>query len=165
MWLVLAVTGMAGASTGLCLSAVVGHRREVAAFVLPLVVLMQMVCSLQVAVGGDKSLVAYEQSFTLKYPSALKQNPEDQDSGSQPQCAVVFASYSTISRYSDIALRSFGYWEDDHEKFGSVNEPEGLSARWWCCRAIATLVLMKVVMVGLGILVLKLQPRVVAIQR
>ena len=57
---------MAGASIGLCLSAVVGRRHEVAAFMLPLVVLLQMVCSLQVAVGGDKSVVAYEQHFTLK---------------------------------------------------------------------------------------------------
>ena len=125
---------------------------------------MQMVCSLQVAVGGDKSLVAYEQSFTLKYPSALKQNSENQDSGSQPQSAVVLVSYLTISRYADTALRSFGYWERDYAKFGSVNDPEGLSARRWCCLAIATLVLMTVSMSALAIVVLMLQPRVVAIR-
>ncbi len=93
---VLVVTALAGVTLGLCLSAAAGRRREAATFLLPLVMIAQLVFSVPVALpdaARDGVVSAY-----------LKFQP------SEPAVRLAaYASWCTISRPADVALRTWSY--------------------------------------------------------
>ena len=79
----------------------------------------------------------------------FKQHDARSDAG-RPNLAAVYCSYLTISRYADIALRSFSYRNQDAQAFlGTAEPPAGRAApqerfgyaRWrreatWCLAAL-----------------------------
>ncbi len=95
---ILSVTATAGVSLGLCLSALAGRKKETATFLLPLVMIAQLVFSVPVgypATANDTLFIAYKENFT----------PSDKQSGLAARISML-----TISRPADMALRA---WSND----------------------------------------------------
>jgi|GEM_PF-5308771 len=110
----LVPVSLAAAGLGLLISALSRRSRPAANFILPLVMMAQIVFSVQIAVPGNLSLKeAYRDFQLLRSPLVA-----DSEQVSRPSFTVVAASYFTLSRYGDIALRSFSYHEKnpvDHQ--------------------------------------------------
>jgi hypothetical protein len=134
---------MASASMGLLISAAVGRNRQLAAAVLPLVMMVQIVFSAEICGDGGSLDNAY-----------------GTETSAQP---ALWMTYGTLSRYGDIALRSFAYRHDDYQAYldrDSLSAPlQERGGRYASQRRTATLVLLAAA-VGLsaaagGILVLQ----------
>ena len=118
-WLTLLAVAAIGIALGLCLSAVANRRKELATFLLPLLMIGQIVFSVPVAVGrpNDSLEVAYRQfsgpSLRLgglqTDGAQASRKPVAPDKVSR---GAVLLSYLTASRYGDIALR--GINEETH---------------------------------------------------
>jgi len=123
----LVLTGWAATGMGLCLSALCKDNRALANFLLPLVMMVQIVFSVHVATDEGKSFLykVYGKFHWGHYDTEGKgirahQWREEKD-GSNPQwhhktaysqnpsLAAARCSYLTITRYADILLRSFAY--------------------------------------------------------
>jgi len=130
----LAATGL-----GLFISALSKTSRPAANFILPLVMMAQIVFSVQIAIGGDKSLKEAYREFQLPRPQQV--SAAGQENG--PPAAVVVASYVTLSRYGDIALRSFAY--------SSLSKLEDFRRERWTAlgRLLALSVALPILAVGL----------------
>ena len=184
-WVVvtLSIVGLSGVALGLAISALVQDRKTTANFLLPLVMILQIVFSVQVAGGEQNSSLAfaYEKGFQLHrcantptcqrrarrwYPESgiwlcdrcdylfrklqttdgeekntaelLKRVCEKRASEPEkdvrpdsklPNMASVLASYLTLSRYADIALRSFAYHETENNASRLVR-PDDESEYW-----------------------------------
>jgi hypothetical protein len=107
---------------GLLISAASGHKRHVASFILPLVMMAQIVFSAHVAGEGEGSVHEAYRALDLDRRLA---------SG---------CSRLTISRWADVALRSFAYQRTDYAVFRGTEEDRlglrtGNSAQrylaWW----------------------------------
>ena len=116
---VLLVTGTAGVALGLCLSALAGRRKESATFLLPLVMIAQLVFSVPVACPD-----AARDSVNSAY---AKFHPRESN-----VCLAACASYLTISRPADLALRSFSYHPPDDSPDGKTNH-----GRWGLLELVA----------------------------
>lgn len=103
----LLLTGWASVGTGMVISAGAGHNPALANFLVPLAMMLQIVFSIQVAGQRDADLHRAYDTF---------------HSGRAAQ-----VSYLTISRYADIALRSFSYWKRDYYAFA---EPDSVEAQY-----------------------------------
>ncbi|HEX7380258.1 MAG TPA: ATP-binding cassette domain-containing protein [Pirellulales bacterium] len=163
----LVLVGMAGAGVGLLISAVAGRQRPIANFLLPLVMIAQIVFSVQIA-APDTAKEALEicygefhfhQCASGRHAQGRRAErwfaettPPSGDTGAattagwlcgdcsidgargaapdpdddrrldamRPNLFASLASYLTISRYGDIALRSFAYFPahaDDARRF------------------------------------------------
>lgn len=111
-WLTLFLVAAIGVALGLGVSAFANRRKEVATFVLPLLMIGQIVFSAPIAEGrpNDSLDVAYR-NFHWPLPAVVRnQNSNTQldASSTEPKplhrCAAL-CSYFTVSRYGDIALR------------------------------------------------------------
>ncbi len=157
---VLALVGLAGAGMGLLLSAIAGRKREIATFLLPLIVLIQMVCSVQIAVGDRLSLPAAYRSFQLFHRPGPARGAAESDA--VPARPVVAFSYLTVSRPADIALRAFAYSATDAKNFTAPadrSSPETRTARAWHRRALLTLAAFALLFPALAAATLSLQSR------
>lgn len=164
--LVLILIGIAGASLGLLLSAIAGRNRETATFLLPLVILLQIVFSVPIATenGTHNSVASAYAEFHVRRcpcgryatswvqskgrglwvcddcrrratrsdhhgditPPAAGPQGETRVSGqrsNEPVRWSAWASYLTVSRQADLALRTFAYHADDERN----------SAEEWNC--------------------------------
>jgi ABC-type multidrug transport system ATPase subunit len=206
---VLALVAMASMGVGLLLSAVANRNKPLPNLVLPLVMIAQVLFSVQVAGDGKASLHrAYGEfhahrcrvheahegrrraerwlapspggasgelasgwycSDCEKAPNgAKKQMPESdiRQDHLRPNLAASLGSYLTISRYGDIALRSFAYFKDDALAFhGDVSQaPDDrppAQARYgyrrWRVEAISVLALLAVAFPAAAAIVLQRQ--------
>lgn len=161
--LILGLVGWAGLALGLFLSAVAGRYKPVASFLLPLVMIAQIVFSVQVAGRGDAPLhEAYgelnlhrcqgaigcqrraqfwipqedgrwvcDKCQTSQLRATRKPDPAaDRDANRlRPGRWAALASYLTISRYADIALRSFAYHEVDFTSFSNPSTSASYTSR------------------------------------
>ena len=201
LWLVsLAATGI-----GLVISALVGTSTFAANFILPFVMMAQMVFSVHIAGRADHQLqdsygdftvhyccaspdcrrraqmwihsggtgfqwkcaaCASERDGRLRHPNAKEDARENAD---RPNYLAVLASYLTVSRYGDIALRSFAYDRPAYQAFvgpavegsGTTNEPAqrtNYGYPRWRHEAMTMLVLMVVGFPGLAGMILWYQP-------
>lgn len=169
--LYLALVGWAAVGVGLVISAASGSRSVVANFILPLVMMVQIVFSVHVAEPGDASAdvdTAYTRfnarhcrgqagkcSRRVEYRDPVKgdflcsicrRNREENetraagesgdttDSVAHSNIWAAWASSYTLSRYGDMALRSFAYRE-------RPNNSSGIHA-YWEGRALVRLVLL-----------------------
>lgn len=111
-WLTLLVIAAIGVALGLCLSAVANRRKELATFLLPLLMIGQIVFSAPIAVGrpNDSLEVAYRQfsgpfrGFGGQQANGAQASDESVGTDNSPRGAVLLSSL-TASRYGDIALR------------------------------------------------------------
>jgi len=105
----LSLVSLAAAGLGLVISACAGRSRPTANFILPLVMMAQIVFSVQVAGESDADLHVAYQNFRLN---------RDRDNTTKPlPTLVTVASHVTLSRYGDITLRSFAYHQRAYEAF------------------------------------------------
>jgi hypothetical protein len=152
--LLLGLVGWAGLAQGLLLSALAGRHKPIASFLLPLVMIAQIVFSVQIAGRGEAPLhEAYGefnlhgcrgsegclrraqfwlpeaggrwvcdkcQTAQLRAARHVDLLADQQDNRLRPSRWAVLASYLTISRYGDIALRSFAYHETDSAAFSAA---------------------------------------------
>jgi hypothetical protein len=158
---VLALVGLAATGMGLVISAAARRNKPLPNFILPLLMIVQMLFSVQVAGDGNATLHRAYGEFnghTCRVSAAhavrrraerwlaaqaegepgavepgwycsdcenrriagtKKQLPESDTRQNQlrPNLAAAIGSYLTISRYGDIALRSFAYFSDDDHAF------------------------------------------------
>ncbi len=134
-WISFLFVSLAAVSLGLVISAAAKWARsvEVAHFVFPLVMMCQMVLSVQVAGEGDRDLQPAYSSFMWRRAGKTELAAAG-DEGSPTRQLCIAGSYFTVSRYGDLMLRSFAYFDEDYRRFqdsasGSVN------ATWWKCAA------------------------------
>ncbi len=162
----LCLIGFAAVGLGLWISALSGHDKAKANYILPLVMMLQIVFSVEVAGKRDAGLAAAYGEFNLhacardgpdgcqrraqrwtpQYgwlcdkcraaaPGFKRQvNPADDQTENEkrPARLAALASYATISRYGDIALRSFAYNKQDYRAFQRAyqrNNSPGATAR------------------------------------
>jgi len=109
---ILSVTSTAGVSLGLCLSALAGRKKETATFLLPLVMIAQLVFSVPVAYP-DAARDSVQSAYT-KFHWAEKQ-----------VWLAAGLSLLTISQPADMALRAWSYDPPDER----VNERTPYAAR------------------------------------
>ena len=114
---ILSVTSTAGASLGLCLSALAGRKKETATFLLPLVMIAQLVFSVPVA-SPDAARDSVKLAYT-KFHWAEKQ-----------VWLAAGISLLTISQPADMALRSWSYDPPD-EQVNARLTPLGGSPHCW----------------------------------
>jgi hypothetical protein len=76
--------------------------------------MLQIVCSVKVA-GEDTDLDDAYRNFSLLREASRDANGAD----NAPNRFAMLTSYLTISRYSDVALRSFAYFPDYYHKLES----------------------------------------------
>ncbi len=144
-FLILLLVGWAGISLGLCLSALAGRRKETATFLLPLVMLAQIVFSIPIAEHGktQNSVGSAYEEFHVHRCERCHRQPasrwsQDQgwlcdlcrgvkssDNVSPKVRWAAWASYLTISRPADIALRILAY-DDSYGR----SQAAGWSWRW-----------------------------------
>ncbi len=131
----LVLTGWAATGMGLCLSALCKDNRALANFLLPLVMMVQIVFSVHVATDGGKDDLyeVYGEFHWGHYDydaegkgirahewrgeqdgSNLQWHHKNSNSPNSP-LAAARCSYFTITRYADILLRSFAYGRLDHD--------------------------------------------------
>lgn len=164
----LILTSLAAVGLGLVLSSCSGSGRPFASFLLPLVMMQQIVFSAQVAVHGKVELKDVYGDFQVRGCSqagcshrAQHWLPErggwlclncessshrDFDQPSSHWWAALF-SYATLSRHADIILRSFACSATDFEEaMSSSNNKHGWHAtygysrwRWEATMALATM--------------------------
>ncbi|HUY32638.1 MAG TPA: ABC transporter ATP-binding protein [Pirellulales bacterium] len=162
--LVLLLVGLAALGLGLVISAAAKRNKPLPNFILPLVMIAQMLFSVQVAGNGkeefflaygefhahqcrdraahasrrraERWLAVADETAGLepgwycsdcppKKPSKKPLSP-DTDANQdrfRPKLAAALGSYLTISRYGDIALRSFAYFDDDERVFLGESDP------------------------------------------
>ncbi len=105
----LMVIGAAGVSVGLLISASCGRYRRVAGIVLPLVMLAQMVFSVEIAGNGD---IYADSAYThFSWPAWSRGDSKEKTSVSREHADrfPVTMSYLTVSRYGDLAVRRIAY--------------------------------------------------------
>ncbi|MCE9552608.1 MAG: ATP-binding cassette domain-containing protein [Planctomycetes bacterium] len=107
-WWYLMPAGLAAVGMGLLISALAGHSRQAANVILPLVMMFQIVFSVQIAGMGNKTLHAAYLEFSPLTPG---DTPDLVPSSDRPNQAAAWLSYLTISRYADIELRSLVYFQ------------------------------------------------------
>ena len=176
----LFLVGPAGVGLGLCISAVAGRSRPIATSALPLAMMAQIVFSVQVAGNGQASfekaygefnvhkcqvtnacplrpvLWTSEAGFTCCEHEATAESkppkPEDVDqhNAQRPNRWAALASYFTLSRYGDVALRSLAYSAD-----ASIQHDQGYKR--WRTEAVAMLMTMILGLPALAALVLRVQ--------
>ena len=103
VWVCLCLVAVASTAMGLSISAFAGSRALVAAAVLPVVMMIQILFSVPFAVSDEDStnnMSGYHQ---------LAWNPSDENADPKklPLKATSIVSYGTISRYGDQWLRTF----------------------------------------------------------
>jgi hypothetical protein len=131
-YLVLALTEAVSVCLGLLISAVVGNSRQLANFLLPLVMIAQMVFSVRIAGQADKMNAGVEPAY-----QSLADNP----------VADVMSRF-TMSRYADILLRTFLY--DPAQA--------GVPGSWeWLLKAIVAMLFMSTVFVSATLAILRWQ--------
>jgi ABC transport system ATP-binding/permease protein len=207
---VLAILGCAGVALGLFISAAAGRNKEAAALLLPLVMIGQIVFSVQVAGDAGFLEMAYstfhfhrcnvspavwavhwrpdqggwisqeasrvvqqryrdKEEWTANHGLARPLNPvernrileqvrtegvQDDEDVRRPSALVILLSYATLSRYGDIALRSFAYDEGAYRNYLGESGPETKCAEQYdysgwrhsACAAIASIVCAMVLM-------------------
>jgi hypothetical protein len=134
----MVLVGWAAVGLGVLISAVSGRSRPLANFLLPLLMMMQIVFSVVVAGDGDAFLENAYCNFQWGPPIDTHMDRN------QPNVWAARASYITLSRYGDISLRSFAYF----------SRPETSCAFW---EAVATLLAMMFALPALAAAVLCLQ--------
>lgn len=97
---ILIATSVVGVSLGLCLSALAGRKKETATFLLPLVMISQLVFSVPVAYP-DAARDSVESAYTKFHPAETNVR------------LAASISMLTITRPADIALRAMSYDEAD----------------------------------------------------
>ncbi len=107
MWL-LAVS-LSGVGIGLFISAACGRFRKTAGVLLPLVMLAQMVFSVELAGNGDIFVDQAYAPFSLSRPSPEAADSNHEQSRGMAETLPIFISYFTVSRYGDMALRRIAY--------------------------------------------------------
>ncbi len=118
---ILIMTSTAGVSLGLCLSALAGRKQKTATFLLPLIMIAQLVFSVPVAYP-DIARDSVERAYAIFHPTAKTE---------KQVWLAASISLLTISRPADMALRAWSYYPPDEK----VNERTPYAA--W---GIATLV-------------------------
>lgn len=155
----------AGTGVGLLLSAIVGRNRLAAAFVLPLLMMVQIVFSVHVAGNGQRLLHnAYDGHFLSVLFGDAAAGEQSVESAEGP---LMRGSYFTISRWGDIALRSFAYGRMEYEWFATsstpaqsdkTSRPEALPTyRYWRLEAAIVLLSISIALPALTWAVLVIQ--------
>lgn len=129
---ILIATSVVGVSLGLCLSALAGRKKETATFLLPLVMISQLVFSVPVAYP-DATRDSVESAYTKFHPAE----------GNVRLAASI--SMLTITRPADMALRSQSYDEPDeraaeHAKYAAWGAATLLG--WMVALLLITLLLL-----------------------
>lgn len=134
-WVSFLFISWAAVSLGLIISAAAkwAGRVEVAHFVFPLVMMCQMVLSVQVAGEGDGDLQPAYANFSWQRTDGgeLAGTPDETPRTRQ---LCIAGSYFTITRYGDLMLRSFAYHQKDHSQFQAAM-PGNANTTWWRCAA------------------------------
>jgi len=215
---VLVILGCAGVALGLLISAAAGRNKEAAALLLPLVMIGQIVFSVQVAGDGGFLERAYStfhfhcchvspavwafhwrpdqggwisqeasrviqqryldrEEWKESRGLARQLNPvernrileqvrtegvADDEDVRRPSALVILLSYGTLSRYGDIALRSFAYDEGAYRNYLGESGPETKCAQQydycgWRHSAYAAIASIVCAMVVMTIATLRLQ--------
>jgi hypothetical protein len=160
----LCLTSLAAVGVGLLLSSCSGASRPLASFLLPLVMMQQIVFSAQVAVEdgtelakvyGDFHVHACSQADCARRAqhwlpdkggwfckSCASKSRGSFEQSSSSWWAAMF-SYATLSRYADIILRSFAYSATDYEEASrpSLNDRRHAKFGYVSWRREATVVL------------------------
>jgi ABC-type multidrug transport system ATPase subunit len=187
---VLLLVGFAAVGLGLLISALSGKSKPLAGFILPLVMMVQIVFSVQVAGKSEGSLADAYGEFTPwwckatlgcsrraqhwaaivergpfnwkcdRCPSSSAPDPGNDalENSQRPHRWAALASYFTISRYGDIALRRFAYWRSDFE--GSNRDAKEYRYSYWWIEALGMLGLFSIGLPGLAVAVLCRQERI-----
>ena len=144
----LALVGWAAVGMGVLISALAGRSRPLANFVLPLVMMMQIVFSVQVAGQGDAFLQGAIGEF--HWTNDRPRSRDDRIDLGRPNPWAARASYATLSRYGDIAVRSFAY-------FGHESAAHNDEYRQWRKEARRMLIVMILGLPVVAIVVLHVQ--------
>lgn len=172
--LTLALVGCAAVGLGLLISALANRSKPAANFVLPLVMMAQILFSVQVAGQGQADLAQAYGEFHLhacqgdagcrrrvqywipgeggwlcddcraarRRGTTKRRRPAPvevaYENARRPPDWAAALSYVTLSRYADIALRSFAYHDDDHRAFSgepTTDSQARYAYRTWRCEA------------------------------
>lgn len=124
----LLLVSLAAVGLGLVISAFSGKSRQLASFVLPLVMMVQIVFSVLVAGQGGALLAEAYRDFPSTSPPEFASPEQDAfNRGRRPSQqrgqAAGWASYATLSRYGDMLLRSFAYLPGDQAGLHARTKP------------------------------------------
>lgn len=131
----LVLVSLAAVSLGLVISALSKwvQSTDFGHYVFPLVMMCQMVLSVQVAGRGDAELARAYEEWSWRTP---KSTAATATSKTVQETLCVAGSYFTLSRYGDLMLRSFAYFEWDHRKFHSASAGSQNQSTWRAAAAV-----------------------------